>query len=137
MPIAAAGGSAGGGLGGAAANAVSSVAPAATAPVVASAAPVASSGGGLGSFLGNMHPMVQSQLISGIGSGLAANADAKDARRERERIEANYADTSGLFFLDGETGPALPDAGAYYSPRVYGNARLRYDPRHGRVVAGG
>ena len=98
---------------------------------------MASSGGGFGGFLGNMHPMVQSQLISGLGQGLAANADAKDARRERERIEANYADTSGLYFHDGETGPALPDAGSYYSPRVYGNARLRYDPRHGRVVAGG
>lgn len=116
---------------------------AASAPVVASAAPVASAavpastGGGLGSFFGNMHPMVQSQLISGIGQGLVGNADAKDARKERERIEANYGDTSGLFFLDGQPGGNLPDAGAYFTPRVYGRSRLAYDPQRGRVVAGG
>ena len=125
---------------GAPASVASSAAPAASLAPVASTAPVVSSGGGLGSFLGNMHPLVQGQMISGIGQGIAANEDAKDRRREREAIENNYADTSGYFRLDQSQRQGLGNlqpAAQRYSQSIYGKSRLTYDPATGRVMAMG
>ena len=51
---------------------------------------------GLGGFL-ERNPILAGQVVSGIGSGLQAGAEAKSRSKEQKRREANYRDTSGLF----------------------------------------
>lgn len=135
----------------AAAPAAAAAAPAASvaAPAMSAAAPAAttaavSSGGGmlggLGRAFGSLDPMVQGQLISGIGRGISANEDFKDRQREREAIESNYADTSGYFRAPAGGQPqglGLQTGAQRYSPTIYGQSRLTYDPSTGRVVAVG
>lgn len=125
-----------GGIGSAMTPAVAAITPSvaqgvAMAPSVA-AVPSAGGGGLLG-FL-NRNPMLASGLIQGIGSGLVASEQAKEVRKQREAIAANYGDMSGLFQLpDGYAADGQP-AASRYDPAVYG--KVKYDPNTGRVVAG-
>jgi hypothetical protein len=97
-------------------------------------APVPSSGDFLSQLFSN--PMQSFGLMQGLGRGLSAAEDAKERQAEIERREANYSDTSGLFRLSGDQGPALPDAASVYNSRIYGKSKLAYDPKTGRILAG-
>lgn len=105
----------------------------AAAPTVAAvnATGATASGGGLLGFL-NRNPLLASGLIQGIGSGMVAGEQAKEARRAREQVEANYGDMSALFRLPDGQQASGQDASARYDGAVYG--KVRYDPQTGRVV---
>lgn len=100
-------------------GAATSAAPAAIAPAAVTMG-TTTAGGGL---LGN--PLVTSNLISGLGQGLMAKAQATEARKEREQIAANYdigADPFG-------TGGANQDQYA-----TDASLKWAYDPKQGKLV---
>lgn len=88
-------------------------------------------GGGILGFL-NQNPVLTGSLIQGIGSGLSASAAAKDAQRERERIEASYSDMSGLYQAPPGLAVVGQDPATRFNAPVYG--RVDYDPATGRIV---
>jgi hypothetical protein len=110
-------------LGNAAASAASSIAPAAATALSGGASPITSG------LLSN--PMVLSQAIQGIGSGVTASAQTKAQREaaaaEQARISANYQIGSGL--MAGINDNAPPQT---YTPPATG--QWVYDARLGRLV---
>lgn len=103
---------------------------------VAAVAPVPSSGDFLSQLFNN--PMQSFGLMRGLGAGWTDAENAKERQEEIERRERNYSDTSGLFRLSSDQGPALPDAASVYDSRIYrsGKSKLQYDPKTGRIMAG-
>lgn len=100
---------------------------AATAAPIASAAPGAGILSGVGSFL-SKNPIMAGSLIQGIGSGLAAKAQAKEARRQDAMERDNYSVYNGL--------NSYPSMGAAAAPQPSGTAPfIEYDPTTGRLVA--
>jgi len=94
---------------------------------------------GNGGFLGwlNANPTIGGMMVQGLGAGIMASQQAKEERRAREAVAASYDGIGdSLFYLPASNGgPALPDAGATYNRRVYGN--LAIDPKAGRLVNAG
>lgn len=118
------------------------------AATIAPAALPAVSGGGFGGALGStvgqignvaggalkfigQNPVPVGMALQGLGSGLAAKAQADAIRDEREAIAANYT-ASGLFTMPNSQGQALPEASSYYRNAIYG--KMAYDPATGRVI---
>ena len=94
----------------------------ASAPATAMGA-TAATGGITGGLLGN--PLVTSNILSGLGQGLMASGQAKENRRERQQIAANYdlgADPFGA-------GGANQDQYA-----TDASTKWVYDPQQGKLV---
>jgi len=93
----------------------------------------AANGGGLMGFL-NRNPTMSGMILQGLGSGLMASEQAKQAAKERKAIEDSYNGIEdSLFYLPANNGgPALPDAGTTFNNRVYG--KIAVDKNTGRLV---
>lgn len=126
-----------GGIGSATAPGVAAITPSAAGAVAAApqvaAVPTGSSGGFMG-FL-NRNPTLTAGLIQGIGSGMVASEQSKQAERERAAVAANYGDMGGLFTMPEGYGATGQPAAERYDGAVYG--RVKYDPNTGRVLARG
>lgn len=106
------------------------------APVVASAAPVTSGSGILG-FI-NSNPVVSGMALQGLGQGMLAREQSKEAQRNRDAIAANYADTSGLpTYSSPNGGLGQPNAADVFNAAIYAGKKAVYDPSTGRVSVGG
>lgn len=139
MPAIGASGAAGaaGGAGSAATAAGASVVEAATAAgaipgAVSAAAPslVSTTVAGGGGLLGGVNPLIASNLIQGLGSGLSNSAAAKEERRERERRTANYSLEGSL--LDPAVMAGVEQA-TQFSP-YDAQPKWTYDAVAGRMV---
>ncbi|MBF5091905.1 hypothetical protein F1640_18290 [Novosphingobium sp. NBM11] len=105
------------------------------APVVASAAPV-SSGSGILGFI-NSNPVVSGMALQGLGQGMLAREQSKEAQRNRDAIAANYADTSGLpTYSSPSGGLGGPNASEVFNAAIYAGKKVSYDPSTGRINVG-
>ena len=99
---------------------------------IAPAAAAAASGSPITSGLLS-NPMVLSQAIQGVGSGLTASAQSKAQREaaaaEQARINSNYQIGSGLMAAINDNTQQTPQT---YTPPPTG--QWVYDPRLGRLV---
>lgn len=102
----------------------------------ASVGTVASSGGsGLSRVFGMMerNPMLTAGLVQGIGSGLTASAQARDARRQDEQTQASYDGVGdALYNYNGGGASGGQDPNSRFNAPVYG--RVAYDRQSGRIV---
>lgn len=95
---------------------------------VATTTSAPTAGGGMLGWFNNLNGVTQGSLIQGIGGALTASANAKDARKEREREEASYGDNSGLY----GAGSSRAYGASRYDAAIYGG-KVKYDPRTGQV----
>ena len=74
-------------------------------------------GNGLGGLLGN--PLVASQLLQGLGTGLAAQAQAKEERKAIQHMEDNYTPIqTGLLNPSGSNGQETAGGQWVYDERA-------------------
>lgn len=104
---------------------------------VASLAPgnvASSAGGSLSRVFGMMerNPMLTAGLVQGIGSGLSASAQARDARRQQEQERASYDGVGDYLNQYGEGGQGGQDPSSRFNAPIYG--RVAYDRQTGRIV---
>lgn len=133
-PLSDSGASSVGGLGTAGSQAGGIVPVNAPTPAVSGtmSAPVPTSGGALLNITGN--PIVDGQLISGLGQGLIARENANAWKKEAAYNDAKWDGVDGFYQpISNDNSAGL---GAAYNRKIYGSERLSYDPRTGLRVAG-
>lgn len=108
-------------------NVASSVAPSTASAVASAAAP--SSGGILG-FL-NKNPVPAGMAVQGLGQGLMAMEQAKEAQRERDRIAASYT-TEGLPQYQSQ-GNGYAPAADFFNSAIFAGKMATYNPKTGQV----
>ena len=95
----------------------------------------ATAGNGLSRVFGALerNPLLAAGVVQGIGAGLSASAQAKDARRRDEEIRASYDGVGdNLYQYAGADGGNYQDALSRFSAPIYG--RVQYDRQTGRIV---
>ena len=78
------------------------------------------------------NPLIMSQMIQGLGSGIAARSQSRAEERARERESANYSVSGGLLDPSVMAGYQPPAAGEDFDQNR--QFKWTYDPRAGKLV---
>ena len=76
--------------------------------------------------------MLTAGVVQGIGSGLTASAQAKEARRQQEMEQASYDGVGDALYSYGGGAGGGQDPNSRFNAPVYG--RVAYDRATGRIV---